>query len=69
MEYKEPHGDVGASFARCSFSILGEVLPLNRSLTLMITDLLIDFVLKKICNRLVLSCSGAPYSIGGASSL
>ena len=45
MEYKAPHRDAGASFARCSFSILCEVLPLNRSLTLMIADLLIDLVL------------------------
>ena len=45
MEYKEPHRDVGASFARCSFSILGEVLPLNRCLTLIIADLLVDLVL------------------------
>ena len=30
---------------RCSFSILGEVLPLNKSLTLMIADLLVDLVL------------------------
>ena len=68
IEYKEPHY-AGASFARCKFSILGEVLPLNRSLTLMIANLLVDLVLKKICNRLVLSCLEAPYSIGGASSL
>jgi hypothetical protein len=47
MEYKEPHYDAGASFARCSFSILSEVLPLNRSLTLMIVDLLVDLVLTK----------------------
>ena len=45
MEFKEPHLDAGTSFARCSFSILGEVLPLNRSLTLMITDLHVDLVL------------------------
>ena len=35
----------------------------------MIVDLLADLVLKKIHNHLVLSYSGAPYSIGGASSL
>ena len=46
MEYKAPHRDAGASFARCS-SILYDVLPLNRSLTLMITDLLVDLVLTK----------------------
>ena len=32
-------------------------------------DLLVDIVLKKICNHLVLSYLGAPYPIGGASSL
>ena len=32
-------------FARCSFSILCEVLPLNMSLTLMIADLLANLVL------------------------
>jgi hypothetical protein len=40
MEYKATHWDDGASFTRCSFSILCEVLPLNRSLTLMIADFL-----------------------------
>ena len=45
MEYKEPHYDACASFARYSFSILGEVLSLNRSLTLMIANLLVDLVL------------------------
>ena len=35
----------------------------------MIADLLANLVLKKIYNHLVLSNSGAPYSIRGASSL
>jgi hypothetical protein len=45
MEYKAPHEDASVSFVRCCFSILCEVLLLNRSLTLMIVDLLADLVL------------------------